>query len=44
MSASPWQAFMALRDGLGDVPEVASLLADRAQTSQTRDPFADWTE
>lgn len=42
--ASPWQAFMALRDGLGEVPEAASLLADRAQTSQTRDPFADWTE
>lgn len=42
--AGPWQEFMALRDGLGEVPEVESLLTDRAQTSQTRDPFADWVE
>lgn len=48
LSAHPptrtWQEFMALRDGLGELPEVELPRADHAQTSQTRDPFGGWVE
>lgn len=37
-----WQDFMALRAQLS--PAADDFLVDRHQGSQTRDPFADWTE
>lgn len=37
---STWRAFMALRDGLGPLPEDFLSPEQRAQTIESRDPFA----
>jgi antitoxin VapB len=37
-----WQEFMALRARLS--PAAEDFRADRNQGTQTRDPFADWSE
>jgi antitoxin VapB len=45
LSARPrtsWQEFMALREQLGPLPD--DFLADRRQSTQTRDPLEGWRE
>lgn len=39
---SQWLDFMALREQLGPLPD--DFLADREQSTQTRDPLQDWHE
>jgi len=41
--SSTWQAFMALRDALGPLPEGFLSPSERAQPTEARDPFADLT-
>lgn len=41
-SPMDWRAFMQLREQLGPVP--GDFLADRAQSSERRDPLEGWQE
>lgn len=40
--SNSWEEFMALRDAIGPAPDA--FMADRQQSTETRNPFADWSE